>query len=77
MSLLQLCTGQCRQRVGIVQLFAVVRREQVWVQANHMGGICRAQRGKRLNVIPLVFMASITEIHSSYEQNWCSTQGDI
>lgn len=46
MSFLQLSPRQRRQRVGIVQLFAVVRREQVRVQPNHMGGICRAQEGK-------------------------------
>lgn len=45
-SLLQLRPGQSGQRVGIVQLFAVVWGEQVWVQPDHMGGICRAQQGK-------------------------------
>lgn len=39
-SLLQLGSGQRRQRVGVVQLFAVVRWQQVWVQADHMGRIC-------------------------------------
>lgn len=45
MSPLQLCAGQCRQGVGIVQLFAVVWWKQVWIQANHMCGICKAQEG--------------------------------
>lgn len=38
--LLQLCSGQRWQGVGIVQLSAVVRWKQVWIQADHMGGIC-------------------------------------
>lgn len=38
-SLLQLRPRQCRQRVGIVQLFTEVWREQIWVKSNHMSGI--------------------------------------
>lgn len=53
MSLLQLCPGQGGQRVRIVQLFAVVCRQQVWVQPNHMGGICRAQE-RRCVIIRMI-----------------------
>lgn len=49
---LQLCAGQRRQGVGIVQLFAVVRGKQVWIQANHMGGICNAQEGTFVQADP-------------------------
>lgn len=45
MSPLQLCAGQRRQGVGIGQLSAVVWRKQVWIQANHMCRICKAQEG--------------------------------
>lgn len=39
-SLLQFCSRQTGQGVGVVQLFTVVSGEQVWIQTNHMGGIC-------------------------------------
>lgn len=45
MSPLQLCAGQRRQGVGIVQLSAVVWWKQVWIQANHMCRICKSTGG--------------------------------
>lgn len=38
-SLLQLGPGQSGQRVGVVKLFSVVRREQVWVQSDYMSRV--------------------------------------
>lgn len=43
MGLLQLCARQRRQGVGIVQLSAVVRWKQVWIQADHMSRICKPE----------------------------------
>lgn len=40
--LLQLGPRQRGQRVGVVQLLAVGGRQQVRVQADHVGGVCRA-----------------------------------
>ncbi len=40
---LQLGSGQHGQRVGVVQLFTVVRGEQVWIQSNNMSGIYKRE----------------------------------
>lgn len=40
---LQLGSRQQGQRVGVVQLLAVVRGEQVWIQSNNMSGIYKRE----------------------------------
>ncbi len=40
---LQLGSRQHGQRVGVVQLFTVVRGEQVWIQSNNMSGIYKRE----------------------------------
>ena len=47
-SLLQFCSRQTGQGVGVVQLFTVVSGEQVGIQTNHMGGICWKGEGTAL-----------------------------
>lgn len=71
MSLLQLCPGQSRQRVGIVQLFAVVCWKQVWVQPNHMGGICRTQEGE------FVVLYSTYDTWASLLTFWLKSKNDL
>lgn len=48
---LQLGSRQRGQRVGVVQLFAVVRGEQVWIQSNNMSGIYKRAEQILVNAI--------------------------
>lgn len=64
MSLLQLCPRQRRQRVRIVQLLAVLRWKQVWIQPNNMCWIYIAQKGK--SVISPCFRIQTCIISTAY-----------